>query len=629
MRQFTFAQRLRYTFDNIMAQGTIALIGWLFLAALVMITVIALIAWATPDGSEIGLPGLIWMGLLRTLDTGTMGGDTGGAVFLGAMLAVTLGGVFVVGTLIGLLTNGVEAKIEDLRKGRSLVVENHHTVILGWSEQIFTVISELVVANANQKKPCIVVLADKDKVEMEDEIRDKVGSTKNTRVVCRSGSPIDPTDLEIINLAGARSIVVLAPEGDDPDSQVIKTVLAITNGPNRRKEPYHIVAEIREHKNMEAARLVGGSEAQLVEVGDVISRIIVQTCRQSGLSVVYTELLDFGGDELYFKEEPALVGKTLGQALSAYEDSTVIGLAFADERVALNPPLDTVIAAGDKVIAISEDDDTVKLSGLTDLGIDTQAIQTAAPAAPKPEHTLILGWNHRAPGIVRELDAYVAPGSSVMVAADLDEAGAAVLELAGAMQHQTVEFNFGDTTDRATLERLDPARFDHIIVLCYSDQLDVQRADARTLVTLLHLRDMESRGGKHFAIASEMLDIRNRQLAEVTHADDFIVSDRLISLLMAQVSENKDLNAIFTDIFDPEGSEIYVKPAETYVALGRPVNFYTVTESARRRGHIAIGYRIAAQSGNAEQAYGVVVNPDKSKQVTFIAGDKIVVVAED
>ena len=48
-------------------------------------------------------------------------------------------------------------------------------------------------------------------------------------------------------------------------------------------------------------------------------------------------------------------------------------------------------------------------------------------------------------------------------------------------------------------------------------------------MTLLHLRDMSEKSGKEFAIVSEMLDLRNRQLAEVTRADDFIVSDHLVS----------------------------------------------------------------------------------------------------
>ena len=43
---------------------------------------------------------------------------------------------------------------------------------------------------------------------------------------------MDVDDLAIASLATARSIVVLAPEGDEPDADVIKTILAITNDPD-------------------------------------------------------------------------------------------------------------------------------------------------------------------------------------------------------------------------------------------------------------------------------------------------------------------------------------------------------------------------------------------------------------
>jgi len=126
------------------------------------------------------------------------------------------------------------------------VIEHGHTVILGWNEQVFAIIAELIIANANKRDACIVVLGDKDKVEMETAIREKVGATGRTRVVCRTGNPIELGDLEIVNLDAAHAIVVLGPEDDDPDSGVIKTVLAITNNPHRRPEPYHIVAEIND-----------------------------------------------------------------------------------------------------------------------------------------------------------------------------------------------------------------------------------------------------------------------------------------------------------------------------------------------------------------------------------------------
>ena len=191
---------------------------------------------------------------------------------------------------------------------------------------MYSIIGELLIANENQKDPCIVILSERDKVEMEDDIRAKFPSTKNTRVICRSGNPLDLDDLAVVDPHSARSIIVLAPETENPDIHVIKSVLAITNNPARKQEPYHIVAEIRDPRNLEAAALVGGKETIYVQGEDLIARVTAQTCRQSGLSVVYTELLDFDGAEIYFKAEPALAGRTYREVISAYEDSTVMGI---------------------------------------------------------------------------------------------------------------------------------------------------------------------------------------------------------------------------------------------------------------------------------------------------------------
>jgi hypothetical protein len=119
--------------------------------------------------------------------------------------------------LIGVLGSGIESKLEDLRKGRSMVIEKDHTLILGWSSKIFTIISELIVANENQKNPRIVILADIDKVEMEDEIRNKIENLRNTKIICRNGVPNDLTDLNIANPHAAKSIIVLAAEAENPD----------------------------------------------------------------------------------------------------------------------------------------------------------------------------------------------------------------------------------------------------------------------------------------------------------------------------------------------------------------------------------------------------------------------------
>lgn len=630
-KEISFRQKLSYNFDNLMAKGTPAMIVGLAVISLVVILIVTVVALILANSDTTSFTGdgpisVFFKSMLRTLDPGTMGGDEGSWPFLLTMFITTLSGIFIISTLIGVLSSGIEAKIDDLRKGRSTVLESGHTLILGWSDQVFTIIRELKTANESEPKSCIVVLADKDKVEMEDEIRQKVGNTGKMRVVCRTGSPLDLDDLNIANPQNAKSIIVLSPTDDDPDSQVIKTVLALTNSSRRRKGEYHIIAVIRDPKNLEAAHLVGGKDAQYIESGDTIARLIAQACRQSGLSVVYTELLDFGGDEIYMKAEPALVGKTFGDTLSAYEKCSVIGVRSEADGVLVNPPMTRQIAQGDELIVIAEDDSTIKLTG-TPGNIATDAIRNAAPIPAKPERTLIMGWNDHAAAIINELDNYVAPGSLVTVIASDDHGAEQIEQECADCKNIKITYQNGDTTDRRTIDALNPHEYEHIVVLCYSDTLDPQRADARTLITLLHLRDIERKMGERFSIVSEMLDDRNRELAEVTEADDFIVSDKLLSLMLSQISENKHLSAVFQDLFDPEGSEIYVKPAADYIAPGKTVNFYTVVESARKRGHCAIGY--ITNGSNGSQKTSVMVNPAKSTTITFADADRVIVLAED
>lgn len=623
MRKPTLGERVRYWFDGMMSRGLAALIGLLAIATAIFIAIVSLVVVAVkafPPDSELGFGEAAWGSLMRTLDSGTMGGDEG-AGFRVAMLVVTIGGVIVVASLISIISGAFDARIEELRKGHSRVLEHDHTLILGWSPKVFAICSELCIANESRGKAAIVILAEGDKVEMEDELRAKVTNRGKTKIIVRTGDPMDLTHLEVANPHGARSVIILAPaDAEDPDAVVIKTALALTNNPSRSAGKYHIVGEIRDPANLEAAHLVGRDEAEWVLTEDLISRITVQTARQSGLSVVYTELLDFDGDEIYFAAEPSLEGRTYFETQLAFEDSCVMGLVSGG-TVLINPPADTVYGAGDQLILIAEDDSAIKVAA-TPGRPDPDAVRATPPRAPQSERALVLGYNANLHTMLSELDAYVAPGSTVTVVADVPD------PTFQAYANLTIELVRGDSSSRAVLERADVAQFSNIIVLAY-EMADPQRADAKTLITLLHLRDMADQAGIDLNVVSEMLDDRNRALAEVTQADDFIVSDKLISLMLTQISENEQITAVFNTLFSADGSEIYLRPAEDYVTTGVDVDFYTVLEAARQRGETAIGFRIAAHAHDAEHAYGVTVNPRKSERRSFVVGDTMIVLAEE
>ena len=623
----TLKEKIRYYFENTMSSGPAGVIKWLAIVSLVIVLLLGLIIliFGIKESGDaehpLGFFEGAWQSLMATLDSGTMGGDPADAwPFRIVRFIATLVGIFVISILIGSISSGIDEKIDELKKGKSKVLESNHTLILGWSEKVFSIIVELIEANSNQKNPSIVILADRDKVEMDDEIRDKIDDFKNTKIICRSGSPLESSAIAVVNPNEARSIIVLANDEANADTYVIKSVLALTNGRNRKKDPYHIVAEIKDMKNMEAAELVGNNETVFVLSSNLISKITAQTCRQSGLSVVYSELLQFEGDEIYFNEEKSLAGKTYKDALKAYNTSSVIGVFTADEEVLINPPMDTLINTGDQVIAISEDDDTVVVSGKTSWNIQEDLFNRFDQD----------NVNNRGINIIEELDNYVASGSEVLILADGEiDIEETLTDLKSNVKQQRITYMKGNIIDRSTLDSLKVENFDHIILLSYTENMDVQESDAITLICLLHLRAISEKVNKDLSIVSEMLDIRNRELGVVAKADDFIVGDNLISLMLSQLSENKDLKKVYDILFEADGSEIYLKPVSRYVKTGEEMDFYTVMESAAQLNETAIGYRISAESSNSEEHFGVKLNPKKSDKISFSADDYVIVLAED
>ncbi len=610
--------KLRYWFDNTVSRGTTGLIGWLAIASAALVLIIGTgLEIVAPDSQEGHLFQNLWKTFVATFNLDAPG--EGKLAELALWFVLSIGGIFIVSALIGLLTSGLSRRLEQLRKGRSFVLEQDHSVILGWSDQIYTVLQELVTANQSRRKATITILADMDKVLMEDRVQHRLPDTGKTRLVFRTGSPLDLTDLELVNINEARSIIVLPPDSasvEDADAFTLKVLLAINKGPAFRGRPHHVVASVRDGRNRAVAKLAGG-DATVLDGDDIGARLIVQTARQSKLSVVYQDLFDFGGDEIYMTSEPAFVGRQFGEILQAYEKCCPMGLLHAGGKTTLNPPMQTVIRPDDQLVILAEDDSMIKLAK-TLAPVDPSAILHAARGPAAPEHTLILGWNGRATRIIQQLDVYVPNGSTVDIVSDRPDAHPAAAGLM--LRHLAVRIKDGEIRDRQVHESLDVGSYQNVILLC-DEREDPLTADSRVLVTLLHLRDLLANTGHSGSIVSEMRDERDRALAQLTKADDFVVSEQLVSLLMTQVSENKHLESVFIDLFDPDGAEIYIRPSNYYVRDQAGLTFATAVEAARRRGEIAIGYRMA----DPGDGHGIVLNPPKGAPMPVI--DRLIVLA--
>ena len=199
--KFTVKERLRYRIDNTLARGVGMVLLWLGVLTALFVVLVAVIIQITgigPSDSSTSLTEGVWLAITRSLDPGTFSGDEGDKFRFG-MLAVTLIGIFLGATIIGIISSGIDTRLETLRRGRSAVVEVGHTLIIGRSDKLSVVISELVEANRSERGRAIVVLTADDPVEVTDEIRRDVKDLGTSRLVVRSGTPTRVNDLARMN----------------------------------------------------------------------------------------------------------------------------------------------------------------------------------------------------------------------------------------------------------------------------------------------------------------------------------------------------------------------------------------------------------------------------------------------
>jgi ion channel POLLUX/CASTOR len=622
-------RRLRYRFDTLLARGTIAVILWLALitGTVVVITGTLLsVLDIVVHGHQVGIVEGIWQNLLRSMEPAAMEADVGWPLRLQSLLVV-LFGIFVVSSLIGLIASGIERRVDELRKGRSEVIEEGHTLILGWSDKVFPVIAELVLAHRGRRDSVIVVLADQDKIEMEDAIRARIRRLGHTRLVCRRGDPANPADIALVSPYESAAVIVLGNNKPDGDAQVIRSVLALMD--DERFSELRVVADCAQPENANALREASRGHVVVIASADLIARVTAQACRHTGLGTVFQEILDFGDVDIYFHHDPLLAGRSFGDLVLSYEQGSPIGVRHADGVVDLNPDDDRRLAEDDMVVVVTDN--------LGDIDVRPAPAEheplmpNRGASATRPTKLLVVGWNPLAGKMLVELDKWVEPESTVRVLIDASVTSEHEVTF-DLPQLQRIRLSVTTTYDSQRHRVRDlclQEAYDRVVVLCYRDRMTAEEADARALMTLLQLRQFRRDHpelGARMSVLTEVLDIRDVHLARVAGADDFIVSERITGLLLAQLAEVPEREKVFADLFETTGSEVCMRPISDYVepVPGMPYGAYVA--AAHRVGDLAIGYRSTGANGK-DIASAIHLDPAKSQAVDLHPDDRLIIVA--
>ena len=632
----TTGDKIRYQVDRFLSWSPLARFLGLFGISFILVSVAATLSmFVLPNDPEKPHDFLeqMWWALTRVADAGTMGDDTGTAVRAVAIFS-TLSGVFVVALLIGLVSSTIGDKLDDLRKGNSPVIDEGHTLILGWGEKVYAILRELREANSNQKHAAVIILSSAEKEEVENAVRDRMGDMLSTRVVVRQGSTFDPQDLRKVGAGRARSIIILASDAkdengnavEDADMSAIKSLLALRRIPGALTKN-HATVELIDSARKTVVEQLGNGGVEVVAMEETLSRMMVQTSRQNGLAEVYRGLLSYEGSEFYFKAFPELAGQPFGEAQWKMKDAVVVGYRRpateeAAAQTVLNPKDDVLLEEGDELLVIAEDDDSFSLTAQHEP--ETPAdFKGATPIARQPERLLVCGSSPKLGDMLREYDNYVLPGSEAWLMPNEDKEAFTnfIKSEVGSLKNLKLKYVDGDPTNPEALKKVASPDFYCALVVADTTKAE-DEADAHTVMTVLLMRDLfKSFADKKPRIISEILDPRTKDLLEQDYAADFVVSSEMTSMLLAQISERRDLNAVFADLFDSDGNEVYLKRAACYVELDAPTNWLSVQKMARLRGEVAIGYMKLGQTP--------LINPPQSDTQPYVAEDRIIVLSED
>jgi len=677
----------------------------------------------------------LWMGFTFAADMAET--DHGGPfaywhqwIFRAMNLTFSFGGAFVFGLVINFLSDFINSKVEGLKLGKSTVIEQEQTMILGWNDRIVPLIDQLCQANESAGGMPIVVLADQDKVWMDEYLNDAIDQSglegypaSKSMIVTRQGNRITSPHLIHAAITYARSIIILSEgnDSDEADCACIRTTLALTCGLPQDKAPTltpgvcHIVLELQDVDNAEVAMLGVADRIDAAQVlvpiiaHDMAGKLMVQSAREVGLYKCFAALLCFAGSECYFAEWPDLIGTSFRDIAFRFKDAVVVGLAYRNPEtspngmpVQLNPPHDYLLQYGDKVLVLAEDDDTYQPGPSNEM--PTTPLPPFELPAKKAEKILLCGWRRDFDDMICELDKWCPPGSAVTVMAIHNpdginpngdtgppEMGQAMIvegwksELAdGGMdeywdktlyefrckEDQTwadetdpsqtfmvtgnmkmenltdIDFVYGDPTVKKDLEMMPLEQYDAAIVLAMDhtiaseDTSGTLSGDSRTFCSMLILRNiMDTRKSSHACLVAEIQDTQTAEMMSLTKCSDCCTPNVVVSMMLAQCSENRMNGYVIDDLFSPDGNEMHVKDVRLFCAPDEQLCYWDLLARALMRNMLVLGWIRKNDDPDVDPhdatKWVAVLNPeDKTTKHAWTgrpdqSGDCLIVISED
>ena len=199
-----------------------------------------------------------------------------------------------------------------------------------------------------------------------------------------------------------------------------------------------------------------------------------------------------------------------------------------------------------------------------------------------------------------------------------------------------------DLNDLERLNEIEPQDFDSILILSPGGST-IEEMDAYVISMLIRIRqilisknsgpDKKLGSRKWPKLITEVMDSDNIDIILNSGVEDFMVSNQFVSQIMAQVSEEPMALDVYDDLFQSEGSELYIKPASYYFDFKDnetiTIPYGECVQAARLRNEVILGIQIHSDQKNKDNMFGIALIPNKKDEFTLSKQDGLIALAED
>ena len=589
-----------------MAKGTSSMVKLLLAVVLFMAAVVTLLVVVFGQQEEgKSVLALFWDNLRAAMSTTFPASDSGsvGHIILYTLLGLT--GIVFTGMLIGIFSTSMRGKLLALQTENPELLEEGHTVVLGFRPGEYALLRQLVTA-AGGRKRTIAVVEKLERAETEQAIRTNVKIPKNIRLVAINASPEIAAELSCCAIGSAATVVIYTREA----GRTVKTWLAVNALLKDAGKKPKIVTAVDADETDFPDDLLPRQEVSLLHTANVVARIIAHAATQPGIFEAFLDIIDFEGYEFYFEGMPELIGTPFWKALLSVNNAVAVGI-YRDHRVMLDPPPDTVLRQGDLLAVFEEKPGDAKLE---DPGKVKRPERSAPPPLPPIPEVVIFGLNASAATVIRELPDSV---RRIRLAGLTPGGFEEYLAGEGPFVPELIPDYRSADSEEILAEMVGSAS--HLIVL--SDRKKGEEdADTGTMMQIMRLRSLKKRRGLSFTITAEMRCENNRKLIAESGAEDIIVASDLSSMLLAQVAEDPRRLNLFNELLDEKGCEVYLKPAADFGVTGEKLTVRELRSCVYACGYIPLGIR-------TEKAAFRVLDDDAALHLE--AGDHLVLLGRE